>query len=353
MLISKLVAARRNRAPQFHARNGVIYDPSGNLFVPVGANLGTNLAFDWRGTAKTHGVDAVAWGWNCVRLNILSTDNVGYSWLANNAGGIPAFLNYLDTIVQEYTSLGIAVHCGAHDDPKTSGLNQTTFENQMVTFWAAAAAKWKDNPYVWYNPINEPRYANEEWVALHRKFCSAIRGAGAKAPIICDAPGAGQDLGPLSWVVGGLSAKFAYEADMAPVLNSQYGDIIVACHNYGAKWDTQAKAETWIDATRAAGLTPLFDEFGYTIDGSSTAGSYQANYDAAQAVFAAHASRGVGISWWHGTHGDNYSLKLNGNAFWDGGNSVGLSAAGVQMWNLTHGSGLSTIPQTIPFLIGV
>jgi len=46
----------------------------------------------------------------------------------------------------------------------------------------------------------------------------------------------------------------------------------------------------------------------------------------------------VGALWWHASHGDNYSLKADGNAFWHGGNGAGLSEGGRQLWDFTHGS---------------
>ena len=44
----------------------------------------------------------------------------------------------------------------------------------------------------------------------------------------------------------------------------------------------------------------------------------------------------MGLLFWHATHGDNYSLKSNGGAFYDGGPGTGLSVPGQQLWNLGH-----------------
>jgi hypothetical protein len=315
---------------RFVTGGGFIYGPDGRPFVAIGANVGSNNTFDWRGNAKTHAVDASAWGWNCVRLNVMASNEISWSYLASNAGaGLAGMISYLGTIVAEYTARKIVVMIGPHDDPKSSGFVQATVEGHMVDFWTAAAAAWKNNPYVWYNPINEPRYTNAEWVALHDTFATAIRGQGALGPIVCDAPGWGQDAGYLAPYF--TDSKYAYESDMAPTLQATHGNILISCHNYGAKHDTVTKVANWINNTRAAGLVPIFGELGYTIDGSSTAGSYAANHDAALLSLDAARMFGVGVLAWHGTHGDNYSLKTNGAAFYYGGASFSLSDFGQRL----------------------
>lgn len=343
MALSQIIAARHQAnyagkaksEGRFIAGGGHIYGPNGQLFVPIGANLGTTLAFDWKGTAKTHAVDAVTWGWNCIRLNILATDTISYSYL-KTFPGLASFLNYLDTIIAEYTALHIVVMLEAHDNPKTSGYDQDAVEGKMVAFWQAAAAKWASNPYVWYNLINEPAYTNGSWVALHHRLAAAIRGAGAWAPIVVDAPGWGQDAGYLSPYF--TDSKYAYETDMAPALQQRWGNTVVSNHNYGAKWDTYAKTVAWITSTRASGLAPIFGEFGYAYDGTSTAGSYALNYSAAKAVVQASKEYGVGALVWHGTHGDNYSMTADGTAFWhaDPSTNTNTSELGYDVWSLTH-----------------
>jgi len=81
----------------------------------------------------------------------------------------------------------------------------------------------------------------------------------------------------------------------------------------------------------------MVGEFGYTVDGSSTAGSYRQNLNGALSTFNLAPSFGVGLLWWHATHGDNYALKQSGNAFYsDGGPSANLSPAGQRLWNVSH-----------------
>lgn len=40
--------------------------------------------------------------------------------------------------------------------------------------------------------------------------------------------------------------------------------------------------------------------------------------------------------WWHGTHGDTFSLKEHYDAFWEYGSGNRLSVPRKRMWALTH-----------------
>jgi hypothetical protein len=107
-------------------------------------------------------------------------------------------------------------------------------------------------------------------------------------------------------------------------------------HDYGGVDDTIGSSNYW-DQVHAANLAMVVGEFGDTIDGTSNAGSYQQNVNGANAVFSAAASKGIGMLWWHATHGDNYSLKNSGNAFYaDGGDAANLSPAGTRLWAAAH-----------------
>lgn len=320
---------------QFTAANGVITAPNGTVFTPIGANVGSVNAFDWRGTAVGHAADAKAWGWNAIRLNLLASDQISWSYAKNN--GYQGLLNHIDSIVKEYTDQGIVVMLEAHDNPNDSGVDRARTENDMVRFWKDTAAKYKANPYVWYNVINEPSFINDEWYAINDKLIAAVRGQGNTNPVVVDAPSWGQDVGSVDpWFTG---SKFAYDPTMAPALAKKYGNVILSQHNYGAydKYNSDQKLQGYIDTVKKTGLPLVFGEYGYTVDKSSTAGGFQPNYEGAMAVFNISVKNHVGSFWWHATHGDNYSLKKSGNAFYaDGGNDKNLSEAGQKLWDMAH-----------------
>jgi hypothetical protein len=128
---------------------------------------------------------------------------------------------------------------------------------------------------------------------------------------------------------------------MAPAVASRYGNVILEQHNYGAygMYSTPDKFGGYIETVRAAGLTPLVGEFGYTVSKEKSPDVYDANYSAAQTVFEIAASRNVGALWWHATHGDNYSLTASGSAFWTGRTGSGLSDGGSRLWEFGHRDG--------------
>jgi hypothetical protein len=67
--------------------------------------------------------------------------------------------------------------------------------------------------------------------------------------------------------------------------------------------------------------------------------------DGVNAVLALAIPKSIGALWWNATHGDNYSLKASGNAFYaDGGAGSNLSRAGQRFWTLSHAKVGSSLP---------
>lgn len=321
-------------APGFVAVDGRILGPDDRLFVPVGANVGTTNSFDWKGDSRGHAADAIAWGWNTVRLNLMVTGSQSWSYVANNSPD--ALLELVAEVVAEYTAAGIVVILDAHDNPKDGPQDQGAIEAGIAAWWSKAAAAFKDNPRVWCGVLNEPAYVNDDWVRILDTLIASVRGTGNENPVLVGAPCWGQDVaGNAPYFT---EARFSYDPSMAPALAANHSNLILEQHNFGAygMYTSAEKLTAYVEAVRAAGLTPLIGEFGYTIDKSSTAGDYRANHDAAQAVFDAAPALGLGALWWHATHGDNYALTADGKAFWAGRGGQGLSEAGSRLWALGH-----------------
>lgn len=329
-------APRRDPGPAYQTAEGFLYAPDGSLFTPIGANVGTTGSFDWKGTAQGHSDAALAWGWNTVRLNLMVTGTSSWSFVAQR--GQQALLALVSRIVDEYTRAGIVVILDAHDNPRAKGLDRSRVEAGLVAWWKRAAAAFKDNPRVWSGLINEPDYTNDGWVALMDRLAPAVRDTGNSAPILVGASCWGQDVAR----VGSFAdARFCYEPTMAPTIAKRYGNVILEQHNYGG-FDLYSTPDTfgrYIETVRAAGLTPLIGEFGFTVSKTMSPDIYPMNYRAAQAVFEVAAQRQVGALWWHATHGDNYSLLADGRAFWAGRDGAGLSTGGGQLWSLGHRGG--------------
>ena len=327
-------APRHDPSPVFQASEGFIYAPDGSLFTPIGANIGTDSSFDWNGGAQGHSAAALAWGWNTVRLNILVTGAHKWSYVAQRSQ--EELLALTQKIVEEYTRAGMVVIIDAHDDPKDKGMDQASVEADMVAWWQSAAAAFKDNPRVWYGLINEPDYINGDWVQVMDTLAGAVRGSGAKGPILVGAPCWGQDVGHTSPYF--TDAGFAYEPAMAPEIAKRHGNVILEQHNYGAYglYSTPEKFGSYIEAVRNAGITPLVGEFGYTVSKEKSSDVYDDNLESARTVFGIAAERTVGALWWHATHGDHYSLTTSGAAFWSSSNGAGLSDGGTRLWEFGH-----------------
>jgi mannan endo-1,4-beta-mannosidase len=306
-----------------------IVAPDGTLFYPIGANVGMPLNFDWRGTVEGHSADALAWGWNTVRLTILCTNVASWDTVAQQ--GYPFLRSEIDGVVQEYTAKHIVVMIECHDlsiEGSNGGLSDPLIP-QLDRFWTDMARTYKSDPYVWFDANNEPPN-DAVWTSLHQHFLNLVRAQGAQNIYVADGPQAGEDAG---WNGGARM----YDPSMGPNLDAGACNVLFSVHNYGG---TATDVQTWtayVHAIHGAGLALIGGEFGYTIDGSSTAGSYQLNLEGATAQFQASPSLGVGMLWWHGTHGDNYSLKQSGDAFYaDGGPSANLSPAGQRLWDIGH-----------------
>jgi mannan endo-1,4-beta-mannosidase len=298
--------------------------PDGNGYYPVGANVGIPGYFDWRGVANGHASDAVAWGWNTVRLTILCTDVVAP----------PPSDGAIASLVQEYTAKKIVVVIGCWDMTMNNQGDGTSLSDPTVlkldAFWTRMAQQYKTNPYVWFNAENEPYWTdNAGWVAFQDHFLHLVRAQGAENIFVADVMNAGNDAG---W--GG--ARFVYDPSMGPAVSAGQCNVLFSMHNYGGVDDTITASVYWQNVA-SANLPEMVGEFGYTVDGSSTAGSYRQNLNGALSTFNLAPNFGVGMLWWHATHGDNYSLKQSGNAFYaDGGSSSNLSPAGQRLWNVGH-----------------
>lgn len=332
--VSATAPTKAGTAGRYSVADGVITDPNGRVFVPVGANLGTPSTASGRGVADGHAKEAKAWGWNAVRLTFYTTDE--FSWTYRAQHGYPALLEEVRKVVKEYRDQGIVVVIDGHDTPEEAANPAATFD-QMNQFWGDVATMYKGDSGVWFNLINEPKTNNDAWYDVHARFLATIRSKGNQNIAVVDTPVWGQDLGGMPvWFPG---TRHSYDASMAPRLAAHYGDVVVSQHNYGAydAFTTEAAYTAYTKKVQGTGLALITGETGYTIDGSTTAGSYDLNKAAALATFAANPKNKVGTFVWNATHNDKYSVKADGSAFFAGATpGANLSDMGRRLWALTH-----------------
>lgn len=254
--------------------NGTIYDPAGNPFVARGVNIpGHN---NWVGRDPTGDVSLVAdaWGFNMVRV-------INMPFLSDPLAG--RNIN-LDAIISAYTAKKIVVAVEVHEasDSYFEGAALT----QAANWFGSLAAKYKDNPYVWFNTSNESgnmkkptdpaQLANwdiwtpdgPKWLTMNRTIIAAIRAAGNTNPVMVDGTNGGQDQ---AWDdLGNLNPKHSAILTYGPQLTAEFSNVIFDTHIYG-EWSSPGAVPTrlrkYLDAAKTADLPIIFGEYGATIWG--------------------------------------------------------------------------------------
>ncbi|HEX8182422.1 MAG TPA: cellulase family glycosylhydrolase [Candidatus Saccharimonadales bacterium] len=336
----------------FYIVGSDIVDPDGKIMYPVGSNLGIRNAFDWKGVATGHAAEAAAWGWNIVRINYACTNRVTYN--TRYRDGYAALLKQVDDVVREYTARKIVVMLECHDpyaqiwstpeqqntvilQPGSAGINAgnqsdvgKTYRQQMEEYWRDTADRYKSNPYVWFNFFNEP-FGNDNaaFITLNNHFYNLVRTRGAENIAVADIMNSGND-------AAANGALHIYDPSMGPKLAAGKCNQMFGLHAYG--WNNNLTTYTKLfDQMKLLKLSLIVGEFGYRYDVAPTDSTYMMNKQAADAMFALGPKYGFGLIQWSGTHGDNYSLKNDGSAFYGGGGpGLNLSPLGTAMWNAGH-----------------
>jgi uncharacterized protein YjdB len=299
-----------------------IYDPCGNEFYPVGANLnGPNWV--WPGTCEGGALNFKnVWNFNTVRLNMAYYD-ILRGWPTFPQGQmITSAQNQatLDRIIDEYTSLGIVVQLELHDwtgtYPNSSDVQKIC---DQFRFWAN---RYKDNPWVWFNPINEPgghqdNPVNPLYRDVHREFVKAIRDdAGANNMIVIDGAAYGQDVGGTynaNLVEEQRSGILSYGQSIKSFGGKTYENVIFAFHVYG-QWGfgTDAQRATkmidYIDRVHAKGLHLHVGELGWYSNNQTDPEAL-----GTRTAYQVCPGKDVGVIAWHGQPGDGFSLVASGS----------------------------------------
>lgn len=330
---------------KFYIVGNQIVDPSGNIFYPMGVNIAaragnfeTGYTFNWNGTGTGRSEDVLKWGWNTVRVNnICSPPSDGPTVAQLNAG--------IDAFIDEYTAKKIVVMIDCHD---VTGKNPTPTSSALGPIYAFqehVAQKYKDNPYVWFNVLNEPITGSDtaadsaNWLALYRQALSKLRAIAPNSIFVADIPGYGQ------------AVKTLMGTNSVLGLSSGQCNVLYAWHAYGAIGDyndmanetkSRANHKAALEYLKANKIPVVIGELGDPLTlNEGTAGQPIWNRIGAYAVMDYAPSNGIGLLWWHAT-GDSdkfltYSLMADRHqAPWSAATSgVGLSAAGQKFWQIS------------------
>ena len=310
---------------QFQVEGTKILSPEGNRFIPIGANINGWNYFEWDkedpgGAAKL--VDTIAndWKFNTVRATIGLKEQI---WKGQRMSDLQwsthgdLALESLDKIVSAFTDEKVVVMLEAHD--WTCSYPEGEDLVLLDDFWETIAKRYKTNPYVWFNIMNEPgslpypREDSPQWVEVHQRFIKLIRDrVGAKNPIVVDGASCGQESDSWSseFVEEGSSAILSHGDKLKFFDGKKYEDIIFSLHVYRA-WANKnqkmdAKFNDFLERVREKEHALLIGEVGTKGEGDTD------RFQAPGLVYRNALPQGIGMLAWHFQPGDEFGLVSTG-----------------------------------------
>lgn len=347
---------------------GQIIDPFGKLFIPVGINVnGAN----WVWGDPTIGASATMarWGFNTIRVNnFISGDPWG--------NGAPIFHENDDLValVDEYTAKKYVVILCNHTYGSTTQLDVRIPANmaRLIDWWEPIAEQFKENVYVWFNPINEPTsgpqgysgpdYGLNDWQALSTQLGDAIRAVAPNCMLVFDGHGSGQDKGhgpscmnqlDFTWPLFNFSAAI----QKGPAMQAHFGrDRMIMSAHYYNEWAGIAQpypgcvgpvddpffyfrsdTNAYLDRLRDLGIPMLYGEFGARVNDDEEwfqAGANDAARILMEQIAPVRTAPRPGILFWHASGGDLRYLE-NFRSEWTNwnGDYANLNFQGLGMVN--------------------
>ncbi len=186
IIILFLVVVSICKAQNFTVQNDKILDPTGQEFIIKGTNV-NGPHWPWnRPTIPDADLIINTWKFNTVRVNCVPS--LKNTFPNNN----PNF----EAIVSAFTPRRVVVQLENHDF--TGKYPEGAELENLKTWWIDLANRFKSNPYVWFNIMNEPGNGpkvDERWKTTHETIVKAIRATGANNIIVLDEHGFGQASG--------------------------------------------------------------------------------------------------------------------------------------------------------------
>ena len=328
---------------RFYVVGSKIVAPNGSIYFPVGANLATPDTLQASDNALGRVKDVQGWGWNTVRLVTMCTKD-GASWSYGAKNGIdkrtdpktPDLHEMLAQLIKQYTSKHIVVDVSCFDT-KYGDDNFSAVMPELNSFWTYMGHTYKNNEYVWFNPLNEGFWEQpaSQFVSWYSDMYKRIRDTGAQNLILVDPENTAEDAG---W--GNLPQ--IPDPSVGPKIAGGRCNVVFAMHNYGGLSDSDGNNYTdmsvykdYWQKVQKAGLAMLVEEFGYTVQNPQPD-----NMAGTNATLTVARQMGIGGLWWAGIANDSFSLKADGGIFDAGapGQALNsnLSQAGQAVWNYSH-----------------
>lgn len=320
-------------ANQFQIVGSKIFDDKGTEFVVKGANL-LGLIYDKAKVYNTSEVNTIknAWKFNLVRL----------PFRVKKQGTPYNEYKEFDANVKAFTEQGIVVLFDAHDT--VGGVKDLAYYtsssdpslNQLAKMYKDLAVRYKDNPYVWFDLVNEPDWGKSDknnWLTMHQTLIKTIRDdAQANNIILVEGWWYGQDSGAYdstSMVSEDKSAILSLHKNILNFNNKAYSNIGFSMHTYD-QWrlNAESKLADYIDKIIAKNLVLVVGEYGANNAGKST-------LDASKALLNVGAKRNIGrIVWSYDASARNICTDGSGDKInkKDGSKPSNLTELGSLIW---------------------
>jgi len=343
LLFWATLALSSTTAANFQIVGSTIFDPGGKEFIPMGVNV-QGMKWVWPGDPATQAdLIANAWKFNIVRVNCKLEDGF---WNGQNVSANAPYqtLESMETLVEAFTSQKVVVMLDFHD--RTGSYYSGNDLENLKEAWREVCDRWGNNPYVWFNIMNEPGGSTPklpEWVSMHREVIKVIRDEKKNDNIIVvDAHFWGQDIG--EWnsnlVPENRSSVLTNGNDLINFNEKTYNNIMFSIHfydqwNQGSTQQVEHKMHDYFTRVKAKGFALMIGEYGT----NSNSGDlyFPGVVKAAIKVGTAH---GIGLIWWHWYGGDASKLTKTGNgngAFIDNQtNPTNLTWPGQLIWDRSH-----------------
>jgi len=372
--------------------NGRILDPAGRDFRVIGTNVNGNAMWGQKNGRESSSVrqdiELIADVWKFNTIRVVCTLQFNHPDVWNRIW----HYDDIDAIVADFTAKGVVTMLELHDytgvypllEPGTVNATGDARPVSLYEFtdgWIELASKYKDNPYVWINIMNEPSHNNndKEWVHVWREFfkkmdgreypgtnydkqldvdtyyyvhdyiINALRNAGIDNLIVCDENHYGQASFDVEDPLGNGSACIY----CGPKLSAKHKNLVYSIHPYG--WTDFDKMKKYADTMKELNLAWIFGEYGPMWGDYAT---HQSTFN----VLTIGQTHNIGHMYWDWSNDpmavvDKDLPGIIGGWGWeidckDGTKPKNLSWYGKLLWDDTRGQ--LTLPLsrfTMPFLV--
>jgi len=306
--------------PAFTVVGTTILDPEGRPFVPLGVNL-----FPDRDDSRDLIVDC--WRFNTVRINHL----IDWPWYDLDTA--------VAALVEAFTPGVVVVLDLAHDaegEGQGLGYYWTGREAELEALYARFAERYRENPWVWFDLINEPGQLEQDadaWLGLHGRLIRTIRGTGNTAPVIVEGWAWGQDAG--SWDGDPVPDAQSAILSLGPELLGEPGfaPLVFSVHVYD-QWRAPGRLADYVRRVQARGMALWIGEYG-SVNNDDTMAATREMFDVVGPAGVGHA-----VWQWHAQDPNDLTTDEDtlggGDGLDDCQTPSNLTPLGRLVWAATH-----------------